>query len=162
MTTPLQVILWSASCVAKQNLVSNVICPQCGERQLVIKWGSYRRYLFCDDETVTIQRFRCLNRHCSRCTFSVLPHPFLPVLRVPLCFLRALLSLHGEGCSIARLAREAGKRWAVIRRFLTLADSVKAFLKREFTDIGSPCLKPAIVWTEFTQRFSWAFFPNRL
>lgn len=161
MTTPLQAILWSASCIAKQNLISDVVCPQCGERRLVIKWGCYHRYLFDGDETAAIQRFRCLNRHCSRFTFSVLPHPFLPVLRMPLCFLLALLSLHQKGCSIARLARESGKRWAVIRRCLTVACRVKAFLNNEFADIGSPCLQPTIVWTAFAQRFSWAFFPNR-
>jgi transposase-like protein len=161
MTTPLQAILWSASCIAKQNLISDVVCPQCGERRLVIKWGCYHRYLFNGDQTAAIQRFRCLNGHCSRFTFSVLPHPFLPVLRMPLCFLLALLSLHQKGYSIARLAREAGKRWAVVRRCLTVACRVKAFLNNEFADIGFPCLQPSIVWTALTQRFSWAFFPNR-
>ena len=39
MTAPLQAILLSASCIAKQNLISDVVCPQCGERRLVIKWG---------------------------------------------------------------------------------------------------------------------------
>lgn len=161
MTAPLPAILWSASCIAKQNLISDVVCPQCGERRLIIKWGCYHRYLFDGDQAAAIQRFRCLNRSCSRFTFSVLPHPFLPVLRVPLCFLLALLSLHQKGHSIARLAREAGKRWAVIRRCLTVAYRVKAFLKNEFADIGSPCLQPTLVWTAFAQRFSWAFFPNR-
>jgi transposase-like protein len=161
MIAPLQAILWSASCIAKQNLISDVVCPQCGERRLVIKWGCYHRYLFDGDETAAIQRFRCLNRHCSRFTFSVLPHPFLPVMRMPLCFLLALLSLHQKGCSIARLARAAGKRWAVVRRCLTVGCRVKAFLNDEFADIGSPCLQPTIVWTAFVQRFSWAFFPNR-
>ena len=161
MTTPLQIILCSASCIAKQNLISDIICPQCGERHLVIKWGCYRRYLFAGDETAAIQRFRCLNRHCRRCTFSVLPHPFLPVLRVPLCFLTALLALHQNSCSIARLARAAGKRWAVIRRNLARARNIAAFLEKEFADIGSPCLQPGTVWTAFSQRFSWAFFPNR-
>jgi hypothetical protein len=80
---------------------------------------------------------------------------------MPLCFLLALLSLHQKGHSIARLAREAGKRWAVIRRCLTVACRVKAFLKTEVADIGFPCLQPGVVWTAFAQRFSWAFFPNR-
>ena len=161
MTTPLQAILWSASFVAKQNLIADVICPQCGERRLIIKWGCYHRYLFDGDQTAAIQRFRCLNRQCSRCTFSVLPHPLLPVLRVPLCFLLALLSLHQKGLSIARLARQTGKGWAMIRRCLIIARRVKAFVHSEFADIGFPCLQPTIVWTAFTQRFSWAFFPNR-
>ena len=50
MTTPLKAILRSACCVAKQNLISKVVCPQCGERQLVIKWGRYHRYLFDGDQ----------------------------------------------------------------------------------------------------------------
>ena len=164
MSAPLEAILLSASCVAKKNLTSTILCPQCGERHLVIKWGSYHRYLFDGDDRVPIQRFRCLNRQCSRCTFSVLPHPFLPVLRVPLCFLLAILPLHQKGCPVAELARKAGKRWAVIRRCLTMAGRVKAFLQNElFTIMGivSPCLKPGAVWTAFCQRFSWAFFPKR-
>ena len=164
MSAPLQAILLSASRVAKQNLTSTVICPGCGERHLVIKWGSYQRYLFDDDEQVPIQRFRCLNRKCSRCTFSVLPHPFLPVVRVPLCFLLAILSFHQKGCSVAQLARKAGKRWTMVRRSLSTARRVRAFLQTEIytiMGIGSPCLNPGAVWTTFCQRFSWAFFPKR-
>ena len=164
MSAPLQAILLSTSCVANQNLTSTIICPQCGERHLVIKWGSYRRYLFDGDDRVPIQRFRCLNRQCSRCTFSVLPHPFLPVVRVPLSFFLAILSSHQKGCSVAQLARNAVKSWAMIRRCLSMASRVETFLQKEVAAIvgrGSPCLQPSAVWTVFTHCFSWAFFPNR-
>jgi len=164
MSAPLLTILRFASYVAKQNLISEINCPQCGERHLIIKWGSYCRYLFEGDETIAIQRFRCLNRQCSRSTFSILPHPFLPVARVPLCFFLAVLSLHQEGCSVAQMARAAGKRWSVIRRCLTMAGRVKVFLHSELyaiMGIGLPCLQPRVVWTAFCQRFSWAFFPQR-
>lgn len=40
MTTPWQANLLSASCIAKQNLISNITCPECGEQQLVIKWAA--------------------------------------------------------------------------------------------------------------------------
>jgi hypothetical protein len=163
MPTPLNIILRSASQVAKQKLTSVVGCPFCGERHRLIKWGSYTRYLFDGDQVIKIQRVRCMNRQCPLVTFSLLPHPLLPVLRVPLCFLQALLRLHQKGISIAELAKDSGKSWAVIRRCLKMARRIQYFLRDQVqTILGacSPCLNPAIYWTRFTRMFSWAFFPE--
>lgn len=163
MPTPLKGILRSANQVAKQKFYSMSGCPSCGERHCLIKWGYYTRYLFDGDELIKIQRVRCLNRQCPLVTFSLLPHPLLPVLRVPLCFLRALLRLHQNGSSIAELAQDSGKSWAVIRRCLKRARRIQCFLRDQVqTILGtcSPCLSPAIYWTRFTRMFSWAFFPE--
>jgi len=163
MPTPLKAILRSASQVAKQNLTSEFVCPACGERHRLIKWGSYTRYLFDGDDTIKIQRVRCLNRLCPRCTFNVLPHPFVPILRFPLSFLRTLLQLHQQGRTIADLAKRSGKNWAVIRRCLSMARRIEKFIRDQLETIlgvSSPCLCPTVCWTRFTQVFSWAFFPK--
>jgi hypothetical protein len=164
MPSPLQAILLSAIWIAKQNLISRIVCPQCGERRCLIKWGFYRRYLFAGDDTVMIQRIGCLNRRCPRRTFSVLPHPLLPVLRVPLCFLLTLLTMHQRGCTIAQLVRKSGKSWPVVRRCLAAAGRVQTFLQKEAATIlgtASPCLQAAACWTAFTRALSWALFPKR-
>lgn len=163
MPTPLKAILRSASQVAKQNLTSEFVCPACGERHRLIKWGSYTRYLFDGDDTIEIQRVRCLNQQCPRSTFNVLPHPFLPILPVPLCFLTALLDMHQEGSTIAELAVGSGKSWAVIRRCLSMARRIQRFLRemvQTFLGLSSPCLCSATCWPRFTRMFSWAFFPR--
>lgn len=164
MPTPLKAILRSTSQAAKQILPSEFVCPACGERHRLIKWGSYTRYLFDGDDIIKIQRVRCLNQQCHRCTFNVLPHPLLPILQVPLCFLRALLDMHQLGSTIADLAKRSGKSWPVIRRCLSMARRIQKFFRDQLETIlgvSSPCLCPAVCWTRFTQVFSWAFFPQR-
>jgi len=161
MSNPLQAILLYTSCVAKQNLISEIVCPECGERHRLTKWGFYIRYLFHGDDSTHIQRFRCLNRQCPRFTFSILPHPLLPVVRVPLCFMLMLLSMNQKGCSVAHLARKSGKSWPVIRRALKMAKRFQSFLQNEVLGVPSPCLQPAASWTVFTHAFSWALFPGR-
>jgi hypothetical protein len=163
MPTPLKDILRSASHVAKQNLTSEITCPGCGERQRLIKWGFYTRYLFAGADTIRIQRVRCLNPQCTKCTFNVLPHPLLPILRVPLCFLQALLDMNQKGRTIAEISQHSGKSWPVIRRCLSMARRVQAFLVHQVESIiglSSACLCPKDCWTRFTHAFSWAFFPK--
>lgn len=163
MPTPLKAILRSASQVAKQNLTSEIACPACGERHRLIKWGFYTRYLFAGVDTIRIQRVRCLNQQCDRCTFNVLPHPLLPILRVPLCFLQALLNMHQKGFTISELSQHSGKSWPVIRRCLAMARRVQGFLQHQIetiTGIRFACLCPKGYWTRFAHAFSWAFFPK--
>lgn len=164
MPNPLQAILLFTNHVAKQNLTSEIVCPECGERHRLIKWGFYTRYLFAGDDTIKIQRLRCLNQHCPRITFRRLPHPLLPVVRVPLCFLLTLLSMYQAECPVAELARQSGKSWPVVRRCLAVAGRVQSFLQTEAQTIlgmALPCLEPTGSWTAFTQAFSWALFPRR-
>ena len=164
MSDPLVSILLLTSHIAKQNLTSRIFCPECMEKHQVIKWGFYSRYLFHDDDMIQIQRFRCLNGQCSRFTFSVLPHPFLPIVRVPLCFMLMLLSMYRNGHSVADLVRKSGKSWSLIRRAVDMAKQLRSFLQNEVKNIlnfPSPCLDPATTWTAFAHVFSWAFFLNR-
>lgn len=160
MPSPLHAILLAANRVAKENVPSENVCPSCGERHLLIKWGFYARYLFDGEDMIRVQRFRCLNSSCPRATFSTLPHPLLPIVRLPLCFLLSLLALHQEGHPVAELARESGKSWSVVRRSVVLAKRIKTVLKNEFEQM-LPCLHPAVAWTVFTHAFSYAIFPKR-
>jgi hypothetical protein len=71
--------------------------------------------------------------------------------------------LHQNGSSIAELAQDSGKSWAMIRRCLKMARRIQYFLRDQVqTILGAcfPCLNPAIYWTRFTRMFSWAFFPE--
>lgn len=160
MSSPLYATLLAANQVAKENVLSECVCPSCGERHLLIKWGFYMRYLFCGGEMIRIQRFKCLNRRCPRTTFSILAYPLLPIVRLPLCVILSFLVLHQEGRSTAEIARESGKSWAVVRRSVVLAKRIKTVLKNEFEQM-LPCLHPAVAWTIFTHAFSWAIFPKR-
>ncbi len=156
MLSPLKAILLAANKVAKENLISEIICPGCGECHRLTKWGHYTRYLFHGEDTIRIQRFRCLNSRCPRFTFSILPHPLLPIVRLPLCLILSLCSMYQKGDSIAELARTSGKSWSVIRRALAIGKRIKSVLNDEV-----PCLQPAVSWTAFTHLFSWALFPGR-
>ena len=160
MPTPLQAILVATNRIAKQNLTSEIICPNCGEHHLLIKWGFYTRYLFHDDDLIRVQRFRCLNRRCPKFTFSILPHPLLPIIRLPLCFIMTLLSQYQDGCSVADLSRKSSKSWSVVRRSLFIGKRIQSVLQKEL-EFLLPCLHPAVSWTVFTHAFSWALFPRR-
>lgn len=165
MTTPLAAMLEHLSEVAKQKLVSDVVCPTCGDRYCFIKHGHYRRYLFAGSDTVKIQRYRCRNPDCPRGTFSCLPHPFLPVIRLPLCALITILTLvEKENTTIAAVARSCAKSWAVIQRAVDSAQKLRGWLAKPAQAAlwgPSPCLCPKRHWGAFTRALSFAFFPER-
>ncbi len=165
MPNPLTTILAVASAVAKNKVESLIVCPCCGERFCLIKHGFYERYVFSGADTVKIQRHRCLNDRCTRQTFSCLPHPFLPVIRLPLCFLLELLDqVLDQGRSIGQVARDCGMHWAVIRRALQRAVQLKVWMNKEAVVARwgpSPCFGPQRSWTLFAQSVSFAFFPEQ-
>jgi transposase-like protein len=67
MSSPLYATLLAANQIAKENVLSECVCPSCGERHLLIKWGFYGRYLFCGGEMIRVQRFKCLFSGSSPC-----------------------------------------------------------------------------------------------
>jgi hypothetical protein len=165
MSTPLREILVFLSSIAKEEQTAEILCPKCGERHRVTKYGFYSRYLFSGGELTAIQRHCCGNRECPRRTFSILPHPFLPILRVSLCFLMMLLEVRErEGQTVSHLAAVIGSTWSTVRRMLRRAAVVRQWFSRE-QEVAlwgpSPCFDPRLHWTAFTQAFSWAFFPDR-
>jgi len=157
MTTPLQFILLIATHLAKHNLTSDIICPGCGEQLRVFKWGFYWRYLYSGQERIKIQRYKCCNPLCSRRTFSILPRPLLPLLRLPVCFYRTLLSMQRKGVKIAALARACNRGRTLIRRCLKRARQIEAFLQNEQQN-RYPCCT-AQSWSTFCRIFFWALFP---
>jgi len=109
-----------------------VFCPGCHPKHFC-KHGVYTRKGFHVRGGIipiptAIQRYRCLNQECSRCTFSVLPPMTLRYCRFFWPCLHLLWRTHGKGLPISRgVARRAEKSLALICAW------VKA-LYREVTD----------------------------
>jgi ssDNA-binding Zn-finger/Zn-ribbon topoisomerase 1 len=165
MPDPLWTILVRADEVAKENLTPPVACPACGERDCIIKHGFYQRYTFTGEDLTRIQRFRCLNRRCPRCTFSCLPHPFLPIMRLPLCALWAIVAMvEKDSATIAAVARAWRKTWITAKRALACARRLRRWIAAEAPAAAwapSPCLNPARQWGTFVRSLSFAFYPAR-
>jgi len=148
--------------IATQKPAQAICCPCCGNRERTTKYGFYERYNFDEQALVSIQRFRCDNDQCPRRTFSVLPHPFLRVLRASLCMFRFILSLWESGQSIALVARKTGQTWPRIQRWISRAEDIRSRLGSDDAFSALPCLKPIQGWTEFVRDFSHACYPGRI
>lgn len=145
--------------ITRENNSSIIQCSHCGNRDCFTKWGHYSRYLF-NDELINIQRYRCYNDLCPRKTFSILPHPFLPIERASVCMLMYVLTMSEQGNSIAQIARNTDNTWSRIQRWLSKALSLKNWLKKECGQICS-CFYRVADWFSFTRNFSWSFYPAR-
>lgn len=153
------------SCVenANRKIQAPIRCPHCNDHRRVGGHGSYRRYRYECHERMAVARYRCHNPDCPCLTFSQLPHPYLPMVRMPLCVLMDLYRRHVlEKMSIGRCARTFGHSWSTIRRALALARRLLAFAGRELAAEVLPlwpCLPDS--WPAFTRTFSYAFLPAR-
>ena len=143
------------------NHKSDIRCPQCGERLRLCRNGHYWRYRFEGDDRIAVQRFGCLNPGCPRQTFSIPPHPYLPVCRIPLCLLMAVLVLHRvKEYTISQCARFLNRSWNTAKRALTSAFRLLDWFVLESTADAIPqipCLAHA--WPAFTRAYSYAFLP---
>jgi len=158
----LKTILREADQIAKQIITAAIFCPECGERYRWVKHGFYRRYLFDGEDQIAVQRYRCCNPDCPRCTFSILPYPFLRIVRLPLCVLMLLLERRENGASIARLSRAVAKGKGVVRRALHKAERIRPWLDSEGVVAAwgpDPELSPKEGWTAFIHDFSRVFYP---
>lgn len=163
MAHPWNSLITVLSEITRENLDLLVCCTHCGNRYNYVKWGFYTRYLF-DDEIINIQRYRCDNDLCPHRTFSILPHAFLPIVRVSLCMLIYVLKMHEQGNKIAAIVRHTGSNWPRIHRWITKARAIREWLRQEYGPEPLqpvPCLSPDKFWTSFTRNFSWAFYPER-
>lgn len=142
----------------------NVYCSACRERERICKNGHYRRFRFTGNTMEAVQRYLCRNPACPRVSFSILPRPFLPRLRVSLCFLATLWELwRSGGHTLAALARQAGAPWPTLRRRLDQAERVCRWIEREDALALAgvhPCADPGRAWTPFTQALSHACRPG--
>jgi hypothetical protein len=164
MLPPLIFNLNLLSAIAKENQTGPVRCQGCYRITGIFRHGYYLRYLFDSNEMVQVQRYRCCNPDCDCLTFSILPHPFLRYIRLPLCFLLALLSAHESGKeSLSSLARQTGLSRPRVKRAVLLAPRLVRWLDRVglWPERGWPCLNPQKRWTDFIRVFSWSFFPGR-
>jgi hypothetical protein len=112
-----------------------VFCPQCYSMDFC-KHGVYTRKGFHIRSgivpiPVRIQRYRCLNKECSRCTFSVLPPMMLRYCRF---FWPCLLSLGRAPVKEPSISRGVVRRTAIM---LTVITSWIKSLYREVTDGGT-------------------------
>lgn len=153
-------LITALSDITRKNYDVLICCPHCGNRHIYIKWGFYSRYLF-DDELTKIQRYRCDNDLCSQKTFSILPHAFLPIMRVSLCMLMYILKMYEQGKSVADIARHTGNTWPRIKRLITKALSIRDWFRQEYGHESACCFK-INQWTIFIRDFSWAFYPDRM
>ena len=104
------------------NPKSDIRCPLCGEQYRICRNGHYWRYRYEGNDRVAVQRYGCRNPGCPRKTFSIPPHPLLPLCRIPLCLLMVVLKKHrAEGCTVSRCARWLKRSWNTARRALKTA-----------------------------------------
>jgi len=165
MPTPFETMLFYLSEIAKEKHNQTPFCPTCGESVCIIKHGFYLRYLFCGFEMIAIQRYSCGNPFCHRITFSNLPHPFLPFIRLPLCVLEAMLKMVQDyKMTTAAVARSCKMGWRRVYRVLHTARRLFGWIKIEAAAAlwgPSACLDPDRQWLEFTRAISYAFYPLR-
>jgi len=78
-------LIASIYCAAEEiDPMAFAACPVCNSAKGHICWGHYWRYRPGTDQREAIQRLLCKNDQCPRQTFSVLPHPFLRIVRFTL------------------------------------------------------------------------------
>lgn len=148
---------------AKENLDPDIRCPQCSELRRIVRHGHYQRYRYESHERMAVARYACRNPDCPRRTFSVLPHSYLPVVRMPLCLLLALYRQHvAKTQAINELARKLRHGWNTIRRAVCLARRILHWCGQEIRAEAMPWWPcHADHWPAFSRAFSWAFLPRR-
>jgi len=164
MKTPLPSLILNGCCRFAKTKTSQVVkCPECGERDRIWGHGSYQRYALAASHQVAVPRFRCLQPRCPRKTFSILPFPFLRVVRHSLCTLMVLATLFVNGpTNKSARARELGIGRRSFNRALAKATDVMGWFEREAAVARWgrwPPHRPDSDWTALTQAFSHRFYP---
>ena len=141
-----------------------VRCPHCAT-SLNIRYGNYQRAHPEKPIQVDIQRYLCNFPDCPCRTFSILPYPFLPILRH---FYHTLLFCHVL-CTIkkmgqAAIARKLGLSRGIIKRLSAFSSRFLLWFKREkdIADWGpAPDTNPVRFWPDFSRDFSQSFYRKR-
>ncbi len=121
------------------------------------KWGFYYRYRPGTHQLAPIHRYFCKRESCSRQTFSVLPHPFLPCIRYTLCSLLVLIQLANAGETISNIAEILRIRRSTVRRIIRFARKFSDWMNRESQTapwMPSPRLNPGRFWPLFNRMIS--------
>ncbi len=139
-------------------------CPHCAT-SLIIRYGKYQRAHPEEPELVDVQRYRCKSPDCPWKTFSILPYPFLPVVRH---FLQTLFFFH---CLFniarntgARTAKQLGVKRGVVKRLASFCNRFNPWFHSEKKIAlwgQDPEADQNQFWTDFTRDFSQALYPKR-
>jgi len=142
----------------------SVCCPHCASK-LTIRHGFYQRAHPMEDREIAVQRYLCKSPECPWKSFSLLPYPFLPIIRQ---YYKTLLLCHhllyGKNRSQADTARQLGVDRGIVKRLGLFSRRFIPWLNRERTmaDWGpDPEKNPAVLWPDFTRDVSQAFYPKR-
>ena len=143
---------------------SSILCPHCATSS-ISRYGTYQRNHPEQSDQVTVQRYLCKSPLCPWRTFSILPYPFLPIVRH---FYHVLLCCHAlynvQGRSQAFTARQLGVSRGIIKRLGIFCHRFTAWLDHEkvFALWGpDPVANSQAFWPDFTRDFSQTFYPRR-
>jgi len=140
-------------------------CPHCAT-SMIIRYGTYlRSYPEEKSRQVAVQRYLCKQPNCPWKTFSILPYPFLPIVRH---FYQTLLLCHCL-CNVKNISQAATARQLHVTRGIVkrLGIFCRRFIpwlnhEKEFADWGpDPEGQSAALWPDFTRDFSQTFYPKR-
>ncbi|MBU1413972.1 transposase [Myxococcota bacterium] len=139
-------------------------CPHCANT-LISRNGSYKRAHPHESVPVRVPRFLCKSPLCPWVTFSLLPPPFLPIIRH---FFRTLDYCH-DLCIIKKASQAEGARQMILSR--GVIKRLSAFGGRFFPWFNhekkiadwdlDPHRESTLCWPDFTWCFSRAFYPKR-
>lgn len=139
-------------------------CPHCATT-LICRYGTYLRAHPEQPRLVAVQRYLCKSPYCQCRTFSILPYPFLPIIRH---FYQTLLDCHYlynvKKTSQAFTARQLGKERGIIKRLGSFCCRFIPWLTREkvFSEWGpDPIANDRGFWSDFVRDVSQAFYPKR-
>ena len=139
-------------------------CPHCANT-LISRNGTYQRAHPQGSVPVKVQRFLCKSARCPWATFSLLPPPFLPIIRY---FFRTIDYCHCL-CNIEKASQAEGTRQmslsrGVIKRLSAFGRKFFSWFNHEkkIADWGpDPDANPPQSWPDFTRDFSQSFYPKR-
>lgn len=139
-------------------------CPHC-HSTLAIRHGTYLRAHPENSTHVKIQRYLCKSKKCPRSTFSVLPYPFLRVVRH---FFGTVLFFHNlfelRTLSQATIGRISKLSRGCVKRLYKFCQGFVPWFnhERRIADWGPhPEADPNMFWADFTRDFSHHFYPKR-
>jgi hypothetical protein len=141
-----------------------VRCPHCAT-SLTIRYGNYQRAHPEQPIQVDIQRYLCKFSECQWKTFSVLPYPFLPIIRHfyhTLLLCRVLCNT--EKLIQAAVGRQLGLCRGIIKRLSAFGHRFSPWFDREknIADWGlDPDMDPTRFWPDFCRDFSQSFYRKR-
>lgn len=142
----------------------SVRCPHCAT-PLTIRYGRYQRAHPEETELVNVQRYRCKAPDCPWKTFSILPYPFLPIVRhslKTLFFFHCLFNIDRKTQALS--ARQLGLTRGVVKRLAGFCHRFIPWFNQE-KNIAlwgpDPEADQECFWTDYTRDFSQALYPKR-